>query len=46
VVITRAMYAPNLDGVQGLFHLKTRGGYAIYCSACQAEAIFKFQDDN
>jgi 4-amino-4-deoxy-L-arabinose transferase-like glycosyltransferase len=46
VVITRAMHAPNLDGVPGLFRLKTRGGYAIYCSACQAEANFKFQTDN
>jgi 4-amino-4-deoxy-L-arabinose transferase-like glycosyltransferase len=46
VVITRAMHGPNLDGVPGLFRLKTRGGYAIYCSACQAEANFKFQTDN
>ena len=46
VVITRAMHAPNLDGVPGLFRLKTRGGYAIYCSACQAEANFNYQTDN
>jgi 4-amino-4-deoxy-L-arabinose transferase-like glycosyltransferase len=32
VVITRAMHASNLDGVPGLFRLKTRGGYAIYSS--------------
>jgi len=32
VVITRAMHAPILDGVPGLFRLKTRGGYAIYSS--------------
>jgi len=46
VVITRAMHAPNLDGVPGLFRLKTRGAYAIYCSTCQAEANFNFQTDN
>jgi 4-amino-4-deoxy-L-arabinose transferase-like glycosyltransferase len=46
VVITRAMHAPNLDGVPGLFHLKTRGGYAIYCSPCQAEQNLKLKTDN
>jgi 4-amino-4-deoxy-L-arabinose transferase-like glycosyltransferase len=46
VVITRAMHAPNLDGAPGLFRLKTRGAYAIYCSACQAGGNFKWKTDN
>jgi len=37
VVITRIMHLPRLDAVPGLFRLKARGGYAIYCSACPAE---------
>jgi hypothetical protein len=45
VVITRSVHAPRLDGIEGLFRLKSRGGYAIYCSACQTEANFKFQTD-
>jgi hypothetical protein len=32
VVITRTMHGLDLDGVPGLFRLKTRGGYAIYSS--------------
>jgi 4-amino-4-deoxy-L-arabinose transferase-like glycosyltransferase len=45
VVITRSVHAPRLDGVPGLFRLKSRGGYAIYCSACQAERNFKLKTD-
>jgi hypothetical protein len=37
VVITRSMHAARLDAVPGLFRLKARRGYAIYCSACPAE---------
>lgn len=37
VVITRSVQAARLDAVPGLFRLKARGGYAIYCSACPAE---------
>ena len=32
VVITRSVHAPRLDGLPGLFRLKSRGGYAIYSS--------------
>ncbi len=32
VVITRSAHAPRLDGLPGLFRLKSRGGYAIYSS--------------
>jgi len=46
VVITRNVHAPRLNGVPGLFRLKSRGGYAIYCSACQAQGNLKFQTDN
>jgi len=46
VVITRNVHAPRLNGVPGLFRLKSRGGYAIYCSACQAENNVKSQTDN
>jgi 4-amino-4-deoxy-L-arabinose transferase-like glycosyltransferase len=45
VVITRNVHAPRLNEVSGLFRLKSRGGYAIYCSACQPEGNFKFQTD-
>jgi 4-amino-4-deoxy-L-arabinose transferase-like glycosyltransferase len=37
VVITRSVHAARLDAVPGLFRLKARGGYAIYCSVCPAE---------
>ncbi len=46
VVITRNGHAPRLNEVPGLFRLKSRGGYAIYCSACEREAKFNFQTDN
>jgi 4-amino-4-deoxy-L-arabinose transferase-like glycosyltransferase len=46
VVITRNVHAPRLNGVPGLFRLKSRGGYAIYCSACQAQGNLKFPSDN
>ena len=36
VVITRSAHAARLDAVPGLFRLKARRGYAIYCSACPA----------
>ncbi|MBI4574253.1 MAG: glycosyltransferase family 39 protein [candidate division NC10 bacterium] len=45
VVITRSVHAPRLDGLPGLFRLKSRGGYAIYCSACQAERNSKLKTD-
>ena len=41
VVITRSAHAPRLDGVPGLFRLKSRGGYAIYRSTWQAERNIK-----
>ncbi len=46
VVITRNVHTPRLNGVPGLFRLKSRGGYAIYCSACQAEKNAKLKTDN
>ena len=41
VVITRSVHAPRLDGVSGLFRLKSRGGYAIYSSLRRAMGNFK-----
>jgi hypothetical protein len=46
VVITRKVHTPRLNEVPGLFRLKSRGGYAIYCSACQMTDNLKFQTDN
>jgi 4-amino-4-deoxy-L-arabinose transferase-like glycosyltransferase len=46
VVLTRIVHAPRLEAVARLFRLKTRGGYAIYCSACQAGTNFKPKTDN
>jgi 4-amino-4-deoxy-L-arabinose transferase-like glycosyltransferase len=46
VVITRSVHAARLDGVPGLFRLESRGGYAIYCSACQGEGNFNLKTDN
>jgi 4-amino-4-deoxy-L-arabinose transferase-like glycosyltransferase len=48
VVITRSVHAPRLEAVPGLFQSKARGGYAMYCSTCQAEGSvnFRFQTDN
>ena len=46
VVITRSVHAARLDAVPGLFSLKARRGYAIYCSACPAERNFKLKTDN
>ncbi len=37
VVITRTAHVTLLDGVPGLFRLKSRGGYAIYSSLRDAE---------
>ena len=39
VVICRSVHMPRLDGVPGLFRLKSRGGYAIYSSLRQAGGI-------
>jgi 4-amino-4-deoxy-L-arabinose transferase-like glycosyltransferase len=46
VVITRNAHASRLNGVPGLFRLKSRGGYAIYCSTCQTGNNVKFETDN
>jgi hypothetical protein len=46
VIITRNVHAPRLNEVPGLFRLKSRGGYAIYCSPCQTTDNLKFQTDN
>ena len=46
VVISRKVHAPRLNEVRGLFRLKSRGGYAIYCSACQTGNNFKLKTDN
>ncbi len=39
VVISRSLHAPRLEGIPGLFRLKSRGGYAIYSSSRQAGGI-------
>ncbi|MEK6718455.1 MAG: glycosyltransferase family 39 protein [candidate division NC10 bacterium] len=46
VVITRSAHAPRLDGVSGLFRLKSRGGYAIYSSLRRAMGNFKLKTDD
>ena len=46
VVITRSAHAPRLDGVSGLFRLKSRGGYAIYSSLPRAMGKFKLKTDD
>ncbi|MBI3121133.1 MAG: glycosyltransferase family 39 protein [candidate division NC10 bacterium] len=45
VVITRSAHAPRLDGVPGLYRLKSRGGYAIYSSLRRAMGNSKLKTD-
>jgi hypothetical protein len=46
VVICRSVHMPRLDGVPGLFRLKSRGGYAIYSSLPPSGRNFKLKTDN